>query len=172
GESELSGGVQWIELQRVLEGINGLRKLFRLHVGSTQEIPCVRIVGVDLDYVMKGLDRGLGVACIFGQQAEVVPGVRILWILLQRIFQRDFGIVNLLHVEQSDAFIQPRHGQRGIEFGGLLEGLQSLLEKLLVHVGRSEIVQARSLDGVAFRWTLRWTWEQAKRGQQRASDSN
>jgi hypothetical protein len=39
----------------------------------------------------------------------------------------------------------------GSSIRGLLEGLEPLFEKLLVHVGRAQIVQARSLDGIRLR---------------------
>ena len=98
----------------MLEGVDGLRKLFGLHVRRAQKIPGVGVVRIDLDNMLEGIDRGLSVAGILRQQAEVVPGVRILRILLQRIFQSRLGFVDFLQIQKGDAFIQPRDGQFGI----------------------------------------------------------
>ena len=51
------------------------------------------------------------------------------------------------------------------------KALQSFLEKLLVHVGGAEIVQARGLGGIRFRLSLRRRREQAKCGQEHAGQS-
>ena len=122
-------------------------------------------------HVMKSINRGLSISGILREQAEVVPGVWILGILLERVFQRGLGLVDLLQVQKGDAFIQARDRQLGIEFRGLLEGLESLLEKLLVHVGGAEIVQARRLRRIRFRLSLRSGCEQAKHGQEHAGKS-
>jgi len=63
--------------------------------------------------------------------------------------------------------IQPRDRQFGIEFGRLLETLESFFEKLLVHVGSAEIVQACGFRGIRSRLSLRGR-EKANRGQERA----
>ena len=69
--------------------------------------------------------------------------------------------------------IQPRDGQLRIEFGRLLETLQCLFEKLLVHVGGAEIVQARSLGGIRFRLSLRRGREQDQNAaSEHAGESN
>ena len=81
-ESELSGSVQRVELQGVLEGVDGLGKLFRLHVDRAQEIPSVGIIRIQIDDVVKRINRGLSVARILCEQAEVVPRVRIFRVLL------------------------------------------------------------------------------------------
>src|ERR1019366_7491437 len=142
------------------------------------EIPCVSVVRINLDYVMKRNNRGLSIAGILVEQSEVVPRVRVLGILLERIFERRLGFVNLLQVQEGDAFIQPRDRQFGIKLSRLLERLESLLEKLLVHVGGAEIVHARSLNrlggpyGALRALSLRGGCEQAKRGQEYAGKSN
>ena len=177
-QSKLGRRVQRIELQRVLEGIDGLRKLLGLHGGCPQEIPCVGVVRINLDYVTKRVNRGLSIAGILVEQSEVVPRVRIPGILLERIFERRPGFVNLLQVQEGDAFIQPRDRQFGIKLNRLLECLESLLEKLLVHVGGAEIVHARSLNrigglyGALRKLSLRGSCEQAKRGQEYAGKGN
>ena len=118
---------------------------------------------------MERIDRGLSVAGVLREQAEVVPGVRILGILLERCFERGFGFVDLLQVQVGDAFIQACDRQFRIKLRRLLEALQSLLEKLLVHIGGAQIVQARGLGGIRFR--LRGRGEEAKGGKQYASQS-
>jgi hypothetical protein len=57
-----------VHFQRVLKGINRLRKLPRLHIRRAQKIPRVGIVSIKLDYVMEGVNRALRVAGIFRQQ--------------------------------------------------------------------------------------------------------
>ena len=88
----------------------------------------------------------LRVARIFREQSKAVPGIRILGILLQRVFQRDFGIVDLLQIQIRDALVQSRDGKLGIRFGRLLKLLQSFFEKLLVHVRDANVVQTRGFD--------------------------
>ena len=170
-ESELGRGVQRVELQRVLKGVDGLRKLFRLHVSRAQEIPGVRLIRVDLSYVTKGLNRGRSIASIFGQQAEVIPCVGVLRILLERILQHRFGFLDLLHIQQGDAFIEASHREIRIKLRCLLECLESFLEKLLVHVGGAEIIHARSFDGIRLWLSLRAGREEAKGGREYAGES-
>ncbi len=171
-QSKLGRGVQRVELQRVLESLDRLRKLFSLHIRRAQEIPRVGVVGIELGYVMKGVNRGLSVSSILREKPKVVPRVWILRILLERVFQRGLGFVDLLQIQKCDAFIQTRNRQLGIELRGLLEGLESFFEKLLVHVSGAQIVQARGLRRIRFRLSLRRGREQAKRGQEYASESN
>ena len=66
GESELGGGVQRVELQGVLEGVDGLGKLLGLYVGGAEEVPGVGVVGIELGYAPEGVDGGLRVAGVFG----------------------------------------------------------------------------------------------------------
>ena len=110
-QSELGGGVQRVELQGVLKGLDGLRKLLGLHIRCAQKIPGVGIVRIDFDYVIKGINRRLRVSGILREQAEVVPGMWILGILLQRVFERGLGFVDFLQVQEGDAFIQARDRQ-------------------------------------------------------------
>src|ERR1019366_3484648 len=115
--------MQWIDLQRVLEGFDSLRKLLSLHVNRTQEIPGISVVRVDLSHVMKRIDRGLSIARVLRVQAEVIPRLRIPGILLERVLQRSLGFVDLLQVQEGDALIQSRDRELRIELGGLLERL-------------------------------------------------
>ena len=140
-----------VELQRVLKRFNGLRKLLGLHIRCAKKIPSVSVVRIDLDDALERIDRRLRIAGVLGQHPEAVPGIRILRILFQRIFQCNLGFVDLLQVQVSDTHIQPRDRKFGIGLRGLLELFQSLLEQLLVHVGDAEVIQARRLDGIRFR---------------------
>ena len=130
----------------MLESVNRLRKLLGLRVGRAQKIPGVGIVGVDFDDALECIDRRRRIARVLGQHPEAVPGIRILRILLQRVFQRRLGFVDLLQIQIGNALVQPRDRQFGIGRGGLLKFFQPLLEQLLVHVGDAEIVQARGFD--------------------------
>ena len=171
-QSKLRGGMPRIESQRVLKGLDSRRKLFGLHIGGTQEIPCVGVVRIKLDHVVKGINRGLSVSGVLREQTEVVPRVWIFGVLLDFVFERGPGFVDLLQVQECDAFIQACNRELRIELGRLLEGLESFFEKLLVHVGGAEIVQARGLRWIRFRLGLRWGSKQAKCGQDYASESN
>ncbi len=113
--------MQRVELQRVLESVNGLRKLFGLHVGCAEEIPGVGVVGIEFDDVLERVNRALCIARILREQAEVVPRVRDSGILLQHSLECGFGLVNLLQVQEGDAFIQARNCQLRIQFRGLPE---------------------------------------------------
>jgi len=60
--------MQRVELQRVLEGVDGLGKLFRLHVGGAQEIPGVGVVRIQFDDVVERVNRRLSVAVFFASR--------------------------------------------------------------------------------------------------------
>ena len=96
------------------------------------------------------------VSSVLGQQAEAVPRVRILRVLLESVVQGRFGLIDFLKVQVGDANVQARDCQCGVGFDRGLERLQALFEKLLVHVGHAEIVEARGFDGIrSFRLSLR-----------------
>src|SRR5208282_955085 len=71
-QSKLSGGVQRIDFQRVLQRIDSLRKLLGLHVGGAEKIPRVGVVRINLSDTLERIDRGWRVAAIFREQAEAV----------------------------------------------------------------------------------------------------
>ena len=135
-----------IDFQRVFKGIDRLRKLLGLHVGRAEEIPGIGVIWIDLDDVLERFDRSLRVARIFSEQSKAVPGVRALGILLQGVFQCDFGIVDLLLIQIRDALVQACDGKLGIRFGRLLKLLQSFFEELLVHVRDANVVETRGFD--------------------------
>ena len=171
-QSKLGGGMQWVELQRVLESFNRLRKLPGLHVRCPKKIPCVSIVRIDFNYMLKRINRRLRIASIFCQQPKVVPCVRNLCILLDRIFECSFGLIDFLQIQKRDAFVQARHRQLRIKLRRLAKGFESLLEQLLVHVGRAQIVHPRGFDGIRLQWSLRRGGKKTKCGEQHASKSN
>ena len=63
--------MQRIDFQRVLEGVNRLRKLLGLHVGCAEKIPGVGIVGIDLSDMFESVDRGLRVASVFASSPRL-----------------------------------------------------------------------------------------------------
>jgi hypothetical protein len=95
--------------------------LFRLHVSAAQKIPGVSISGVDFGYALERIDGCLRVSGVFGEESKVVPGVRIFGILLERLFECSFRLLNLLQIQVSDAFVEARDGEFGVEFRGLLK---------------------------------------------------
>ena len=84
---------------------------------------------------------------ILVQQAQAEPGVGIVGIVLAGGFEKRLCGIDAGQVQQRDALIQSRDLQFGIEGGSLLKGLETFLEKLLVHVGRAQIVQACRFGG-------------------------
>ncbi len=128
GQSELGGGVQRVELQGVLEGVNRLRELLGLHIGRAEKVPGVGVVGVDPGDALEGVDGGLRVAGVFREQAEVIPGVRILRVLLERVFEGGFGLVDFLQVQVGDGFVQARDGQTWDRLSQL-PGMSSVLSR-------------------------------------------
>ncbi len=142
-----------------------MRKLLGLGIRGTEKIPGVGIAGIDLGDAPECVDGGLRVSSVLGQQAEAVPRVRILRVLLESVIQGDFGLIDLLKIQVGDANVQARDCQCGIGFDRGLERLQALFEKLLVHVGHAEIVEARGFDGIrSFRLSLRDGGEESKGG--------
>ena len=118
------------------------------------------------------LNRGLRIARILRVQAEVIPRLWIPGIKPQRLFERSFSFIDLLEIQKSDALIQSCNRKLGIEFSGLLEGFQRLLEKLLVHVRRAQVIQPRGLSGIRLRLSLRGGREQAKCSQEHSGQGN
>ena len=159
--------MQTIQLQSALEGIDGLRKLLGLHVGCAQEIPGIGVVRINFADVLKSVNRCLHVARVLSQHAQSVPGIRIVRVLLEGVFERGFGLVNFLQVQISDALVQPRNRKLRIESRGLLKSFKAFLEKLLIHVRASQIVEACGLGRIR----LGGGKEQAKSGQERCEKS-
>ena len=165
-QSEFRRSVERIDFQRVLECFDRLRKLLGLHVGRTQKIPGIGVIGIDFDDALECFDRSLRVARILGQQSEAVPGVRAFRILLEGIFQRGFCLVNLLQIQIGDALVQACNRELGIGFGCLLELLQSLFEKLLIHVGDADVVEARGFNWIRLRREGKQTKGRDERGDE------
>jgi hypothetical protein len=122
-QSEFGRSMHRIYFQRVLESIDGLRKVFGLYVYCAEKIPCVSVVWIDLDYVTERDNRRLSVARILGKQSEVIPRVGIFGILLECIFQQRLCFVDLLQIQKRDTFVQLCDRELGVEIGRLLEGL-------------------------------------------------
>ncbi|OLE56854.1 MAG: hypothetical protein AUG13_06925 [Chloroflexi bacterium 13_1_20CM_2_59_7] len=146
-ESELRRGVQRIQLERTLESVNRLGKLFDLGVSGAKKIPGVSIVGVDLDYAAEGVHRALRIVRILIQQTEVEPGVRIVGITLDRLLEKLLRRLDAPQVKQRYALVQPGDLQLGVERGSVLKGLETFLEELLVHIGSAQIVEAGRFEG-------------------------
>ena len=96
----------------------------------------------------EGRDRVLRIAGILRQKTDTVPGIRILRILLQSIFQSRFGFVDFLQIQIGNAFVQPRNGKFRISLGCLLKLFKGLLKELLVHIRNPEIVKAGGFDRI------------------------
>jgi len=156
--------MQRIDFQCVFECIDRLRKLFGLHIGGAEEIPRISVVGIDLEDMLELVNRRLRIASILREQSEAVPRIRALGILLERVFQRGLRVVDFLKIQIRYALVQTRDGKLGIDFGRLLELLQSLIEQLLVHVGDADVVEARSFDWVRLRREGKQTKSRDKRG--------
>ncbi len=89
-ESELRRGVQRIQLERVLEGVDRLRKLPELGINCAQEVPSVGIAVVDFDHAAKIFHRSLRIAAVFLQHPQGIPDVRIFFMRINRIGPRGF----------------------------------------------------------------------------------
>ncbi len=55
-QSKLRRGVQRVQLQRVLKGIDRLRKLLDLRVSRAQEVPGVGVIGIDFGNATESID--------------------------------------------------------------------------------------------------------------------
>ncbi len=127
-QAEFSGSVQRVQLERVLESINRLGILLQLRVCSTQKIPAVGIIRINLRDVPERVHRSLGIVGILVQQAEIEPGMSVVRVLLNRRFNQGLGRVDAGQVQQSDALIQSRDLQPGIERSRCLKRLEAFLE--------------------------------------------
>ena len=58
-----------IQFERVLEGIDRLRKLLELRISRAEEVPGVGIAVVNSDNVFEVFDRRVGIAAVFVQHA-------------------------------------------------------------------------------------------------------
>src|SRR6185503_1640779 len=140
-----------VQLDRVLKSIDCLGILLNLRIGTTQKIPGVSIVGINLGDTAKRVDRILRVTGIFVKQSQVVPGVRVFRTLLNHFLQQLAGLVDFAEVQKCHAFIQLNDQQLWVGGSGFLKGLQSFLEKLLVHVCLADSVEA---DGLTALWGI------------------
>ena len=107
--SKLRRRVQRIQLKRVLESINRLRKLPRLRVGCPDKIPTVGIVRVHLNHVSKRVDRPLRIVRVLVQQSQVEPGMRILGIPFHRRFEQFLRGIHPREIQQRNPRIQLRN---------------------------------------------------------------
>src|ERR1700745_727072 len=128
----------------MLERVNGLWELPGLGVGGAEEVPGVGIVRVNFGDAAEGVNRNLRVIGIPIQQSKIEPGVGIVRAGLGGFFQQLLCRIDAGEIELRDAFVEASDFELGVEEGGLLEVLESLLKKLLIHVSGAEIVQAGS----------------------------
>ncbi len=123
---------------------------------------------------LNAVNGRIGFIRVLRKQAEVVPGMRVLGILLGHFLQDRLGIIDFLQVEQRDGAIQLRNQQLRILCGGRLELLERLLEQLLVHVGDADVVQPRGFGnlgrGVPIGSTMRCGREKSGRQQDENSE--
>ena len=135
--------MQRIQLERVLKGVNRLRILLALRVGSAQKIPGIGILRIDSGDAHKSVNRALRVVGVLVEQAEIEPGIGVFRPPFNSFFQQLPRRINAREIQLCDALVQFRNFQLRIKSGGILKVLEALLEQLLVHVCRPEIVEAR-----------------------------
>src|SRR5205823_6395901 len=76
-QAKFCRSVQWVQLEGMLESINGLWKLLHLNVDGTQHVPGVGVVAVYVCDILKIIDGSLRFTRILIEKTEVVPGVRV-----------------------------------------------------------------------------------------------
>ena len=149
-QSELRRGVQRIQLERMVECVNRLRKLLELRIHCTEEVPGVGITVVELDDVLKIFDRSLGIAAVLVEHAERVPDVRIFGIAFGCVIKNFLRFIHMRKRQLGDALVDFRCAEIRIGCGGILKILQAFFKQLLIHVGGAEIVQACGVGRVRF----------------------
>src|SRR5579883_3145156 len=117
--------MQGVQLERVFEGLNGLRILLGLGVDAAEEVPGVGVVGIDFSDALEGSGGLVGLVGVFVEQAEVVPGVGVFGILFGGVFQQRSGVVDLLQIEQGDSAVKLGDVQGGILRTGRLDILEA-----------------------------------------------
>ena len=104
--AEFRRSVQRIQLERMLEGVDGLRILLELRRRSAQKIPAVGVVGIDLGDVAKRVHRSLRIVGILVQQSQAEPGVGIVGRILAGSLEKHLGGFDARQVQQRDALVQ------------------------------------------------------------------
>src|SRR5208337_4957916 len=98
-QAELSRSVQRVDLDRLLEGRNGLVELPHLLITGALEVPGVCIPGIDLRRLLKAGQRGSEVVACVLHQTQVVPSLRAVRIDRNRLSQRLLCGIKLLQGE-------------------------------------------------------------------------
>jgi hypothetical protein len=91
---------------------------------------------------LKMFDGGFGLACGFGEEAEVEPDARIFGIALGGFLEDLLGVVEALHVEEGDADVDAADIGFLVEDAGALKFAEGFFEVLAVHEGDAVIIFA------------------------------
>src|ERR1700722_19734278 len=133
-ESEFRRCMLRIQLQSMLKCIHRLRILLIFRIRSAQKVPAIGVVWVDLYDLSKTCCGPHPVSAGLVEQAEVVPGKRVVRILLYYLLKNVPSRIDLGEIEKSDSLVNSRNPQLWVKGIGVLESLQCLLKQLLVHV--------------------------------------
>ena len=130
-----------------MNAATALSVLLDLRRHQPDEVVAVRVCGLERRGLLERRQRRLRVARALLQQAQVVPGPRVLRLARRRLDEQFPRRVVALQADERDGLVHARHRQRGICRHGLLEPLQALLELLLVHARDAQVVQANRFAG-------------------------
>ena len=123
-------------------------KLLKLRMGCAQKVPGVGVIGINFGDFAESVDRSLRITVVLVQQSQVVPDVRIFGIGLGCFFKDFFGFFHFAGIYKGNAFVDASHRQLRVQFNCLAKRLQTLFEKLLIHVGRTQVVEACGRAGL------------------------
>ena len=141
GETELGGGVERVEFERGAVLGYGGGEVVQLKLEGAEEVVAVRVRGIEREDALEGFDALLVIVLAAIEEAEDVPGVGIVGGLLGGVFERGFGLGELLQIEEGDAFVGLGEGERWVELVGLSELLRGLFEELLAHQRGADVVR-------------------------------
>ena len=144
GDAEFGGGVEGESFERFFEGGDGFVVVLGLGLEVADEVEAVGF-GSDLRDVGEGGDSLFDFAGVFIDEAEVVPGVRVIGELFGGLFEGGAGGVEFLLAEERDAEIDAGDGKFRVGGEGFLEIFLGVGEFLLVHVGDAEGVEAEGI---------------------------
>ncbi len=113
----------------------------QLEQDRTQEVVSVRVIRIERRYLLKAF-QGLRILRFDAvQNPQRVPDMRIFGILGRGVFERLLGLRHFLQVDQRDAAVHLGLDQRRVKLVGIGKFGRRLIQQLLVHQGRAQVVQ-------------------------------
>ncbi len=115
--------------------------LLELTGQETREVMRVGVARLELAGAGERRQRRLGVAKTFLKEPQVVPGPRVVALVLHGGVEQRPRRIEALQSKERDRLVRPCDPQRRVGRRGVLEVLEGDLEFLLIHRGHAEVVR-------------------------------